>query len=249
MSCAVHGVQVQQLDELLKNISTAVTLLKQSEQQQPGTQQPAAVRTAGNAPGSGSQAVLPRSSSSMVYRDLEEGAAGADTAAGNFALSDKIRTVWSTVGRMAGFLPPVEGLGHQESLQSPHALPSTLVMHSTFSTTSGEASPNPSSLHHLQMAHKAAGSGDLSSVLGAAAAGGSGAAGGYRAAAARQLGGGQGERQQSAAAAGVAGASSAAGAPATASGYQQSRSGRVLGSSGGTGSVPGISVSEVYPNV
>jgi hypothetical protein len=46
----------------------------------------------------------------------------------------------------------------------------------------------------------------------------------------------------------VAGASSA-GAPSAASGYQQSRSGRALGSSSGTGSLPGISMSEVYPNV
>jgi hypothetical protein len=235
---------VQQLDELLKNISTAVTLLKQSEQQPPGTQQPATGRAGGAAAGTGSNTPLPRSSSSMAYRDMEEGTAGADAAAGPFALSDKIRTVWSTVGRMAGFLPPVEGLGHQESLQSPHALPSTLVMHSTFSTASGEASPHHSSLQHLQLANQAAGSGDLGSGPGAAG-GSTAAAGGYRAAAARQLGGGQNERLVAAAGA----ASSAAGAPAAAGTYQQSRSGRVLGSSGGTGSLPGISVADVYPNV
>jgi hypothetical protein len=246
----VRILQAQQLDDLLKNIQTAVTLLKQTEQQPPGTQQPATLRAGGTAAGTGTHTLLPRSSSSMAYRDMEEGTAGTDAGTGNFALSDKIRTVWSTVGRMAGFLPPVEGLGHQESLQSPHALPSTLVMHSTFSTASGEASPHPGALQHLQLANQAAaGSGDLGSVLGAA--GSSTAAGGYRAAAARQLGGGQSERPITAAGAGAAagGASSAAGAPAAAGGYQQSRSGRVLGSSGGTGSLPGISVADVYPNV
>ncbi|WIA41284.1 hypothetical protein OEZ86_004888 [Tetradesmus obliquus] len=149
MSEAMTGPQVQQLDELLRSLQTAVTLLKQSEQQPPGAQQPAAQRGNNTAAGGGSGTPLPRSSSSMAYRDVEEGsaaaaAAGADAAAGNFLMSDKIRTVWSTVGRMAGFLPPaVEGLGPQESLQSPHALPSTLVMHSNFSTASGEASPHP----------------------------------------------------------------------------------------------------------
>uniref|UniRef100_A0A383V829 Uncharacterized protein n=1 Tax=Tetradesmus obliquus TaxID=3088 RepID=A0A383V829_TETOB len=257
MSEAMTGPQVQQLDELLRSLQTAVTLLKQSEQQPAGAQQPAAQRGNNTAAGGSSGTPLPRSSSSMAYRDVEEGgaaaaAAGADAAAGNFLMSDKIRTVWSTVGRMAGFLPPaVEGLGPQESLQSPHALPSTLVMHSNFSTASGEASPHPGqgALQQLQLANRqSTGSGDLSAVLGAA--GGGTAAGGYRAAAARQLGGGQGGRASTATgAAAVAAGLSAAGAPAAAGGYQQSRNGRALGSSGGTGSLPGISVAEVYPNV
>ncbi|KAF6255821.1 hypothetical protein COO60DRAFT_1627408 [Scenedesmus sp. NREL 46B-D3] len=242
MSEALTGHQVQQLDELLMNISTALTLLRQSEQQPAGMQQPLALRAGGSATGAGTHTPLPRSSSSMAYRDMEAGAAGADAAAGSYAQSDrfgKMRTLWSTVGRMAGFLPPAEGLGHQESLQSPHAVSPALLLQSTFSTTSGEASPSASSLQQLQLAHQAAGSGDFSSAMGNAGSGG--AAGGYRAAAARQLGGGPSERHAAAAA--------AAGAPAAANGYEQSRSGRALGSSGGTGSLPGISVSERRPYI
>lgn len=149
------------------------------------------------------------------------------------APAGKLRTVWSAVGRMAGFMQQNERLALQESLQSQGGPPSPpLMVHSTLSTASGDGN----GLGHQQLRLL-----QLEAQRITSESGGVGAAGG---AGVGQLGAPSGVY------------SAAVAPPARSSGgvvyqHQQSRNGRVRRGSGAgaPASLPGISMQNAYPKI
>ncbi|KAF8056832.1 hypothetical protein HT031_006175 [Scenedesmus sp. PABB004] len=105
----LNGPEGQAVDAALANISTAIAALKNSDAQRAGAAAPA------GAPGRAGG--TPRRSSGG---DLEAGGGPGAAAGGSAAFAGRLRTLWSTVGQMAGFLPPAVqegGLTESGSLQ------------------------------------------------------------------------------------------------------------------------------------
>lgn len=102
----------QPLDNLLAAVANAIHAVKSGNSPQQGASLHADVGFSGGGGGGNGSAVLSLAGGSQEGgQDLELGGGGAQGGQVSPALASKIKSVWATVGRMAGFMDHHEGGG------------------------------------------------------------------------------------------------------------------------------------------